>query len=173
VLLVMKEGDRLDEHSAPGPITLSVHEGRIRFSLGEPLRTRPLCKCPRLPTPWSMPHAEARRISTEAYSPKCRERAFSELRDDGVLGSSQHPATSKQQQKSLIWGMCCPSGLRRVVVSYITRTGHRREFPLLSSKPARSFSLPFTPKRVEEAFCELRLSGVLGSSKPLMHQAVS
>ena len=28
VLLVMKEGDRLDEHSAPGPITLSVHEGR-------------------------------------------------------------------------------------------------------------------------------------------------
>ena len=32
VLLVMKEGDRLDEHSAPGPITLSVHEGRIRFS---------------------------------------------------------------------------------------------------------------------------------------------
>jgi quercetin dioxygenase-like cupin family protein len=35
VLLVMKEGDRLDEHSAPGPITLSVHEGRIRFSAGE------------------------------------------------------------------------------------------------------------------------------------------
>jgi quercetin dioxygenase-like cupin family protein len=32
VLLVMKEGDRLDEHSAPGPVTLSVHEGRIRFS---------------------------------------------------------------------------------------------------------------------------------------------
>ncbi len=32
VLLVMKEGDRLAEHSAPGPITLSVHEGRIRFS---------------------------------------------------------------------------------------------------------------------------------------------
>jgi quercetin dioxygenase-like cupin family protein len=32
VLLVMKEGDRLDEHSAPGPITLSVYEGRIRFS---------------------------------------------------------------------------------------------------------------------------------------------
>jgi quercetin dioxygenase-like cupin family protein len=35
VLLVMKEGDRLDEHSAPGPITLSVHEGRIRFSVAE------------------------------------------------------------------------------------------------------------------------------------------
>jgi quercetin dioxygenase-like cupin family protein len=35
VLLVMKEGDRLDEHSAPGPITLSVHEGRIRFSTAE------------------------------------------------------------------------------------------------------------------------------------------
>jgi quercetin dioxygenase-like cupin family protein len=35
VLLVMKEGDRLDEHSAPGPITLSVHEGRIRFSTAD------------------------------------------------------------------------------------------------------------------------------------------
>ena len=35
VLLVMKEGDRLDEHSAPGPITLSVHEGRIRFLAGD------------------------------------------------------------------------------------------------------------------------------------------
>jgi quercetin dioxygenase-like cupin family protein len=35
VLLVMKEGDRLDEHSAPGPITLSVHEGRIRFSASD------------------------------------------------------------------------------------------------------------------------------------------
>jgi quercetin dioxygenase-like cupin family protein len=32
VLLVMKEGDRLDEHTAPGPITLSVHEGPIRLS---------------------------------------------------------------------------------------------------------------------------------------------
>jgi quercetin dioxygenase-like cupin family protein len=35
VLLVMKEGDRLDEHSAPGPITLSVHEGRVRFSTAD------------------------------------------------------------------------------------------------------------------------------------------
>ena len=31
VLLVMKEGDRLEEHSAPGPITLSVQEGWVRF----------------------------------------------------------------------------------------------------------------------------------------------
>jgi quercetin dioxygenase-like cupin family protein len=35
VLLVMKEGDRLDEHSAPGPMTLDVHEGRIRFSAAD------------------------------------------------------------------------------------------------------------------------------------------
>src|ERR671919_1355056 len=35
VLLVMKEGDRLDEHSAPGPVTLSEHEGRIRLSAGD------------------------------------------------------------------------------------------------------------------------------------------
>ena len=35
VLLVMKEGDRLEEHSAPGPITVSVHEGRIRFSAAD------------------------------------------------------------------------------------------------------------------------------------------
>jgi quercetin dioxygenase-like cupin family protein len=35
VLLVMKEGDRLDEHSAPGPMTLSVHEGRIKFSAAD------------------------------------------------------------------------------------------------------------------------------------------
>lgn len=31
VLLVMRAGDRLDEHSAPGPISLSVREGRVRF----------------------------------------------------------------------------------------------------------------------------------------------
>ena len=35
VLLVMKEGDRLDEHSAPGPMTLMVHEGRIKFSAAD------------------------------------------------------------------------------------------------------------------------------------------
>jgi len=35
VLLVMKGGDRLDEHSAPGPITVIVHEGRIRFSAAD------------------------------------------------------------------------------------------------------------------------------------------
>jgi hypothetical protein len=32
-----------------------------------------LCRCPPLLTPRSMPHDEARRISTEAYSPKCLE----------------------------------------------------------------------------------------------------
>ena len=32
VLLVMKAGDRLEEHSAPGPIALIVREGRIRFT---------------------------------------------------------------------------------------------------------------------------------------------
>jgi quercetin dioxygenase-like cupin family protein len=31
VLLVMRAGDRLDEHSAPGPISLSIREGRVRF----------------------------------------------------------------------------------------------------------------------------------------------
>src|SRR3712207_5504958 len=35
VLLVMKEGDRLDEHSASGPVTLMVREGRIRFSTAD------------------------------------------------------------------------------------------------------------------------------------------
>ena len=35
VLLVLKEGDRLDEHSASGPVTLSVHEGLIRFSAAD------------------------------------------------------------------------------------------------------------------------------------------
>ena len=32
VLLAMKAGDRLEEHSAPGPIAWSVREGRIRFT---------------------------------------------------------------------------------------------------------------------------------------------
>ena len=31
VLLAMKAGDRLEEHAAPGPLSLSVREGRIRF----------------------------------------------------------------------------------------------------------------------------------------------
>jgi quercetin dioxygenase-like cupin family protein len=35
VLLVMKAGDRLEEHSAPGPLSLSVREGRIRFVAAE------------------------------------------------------------------------------------------------------------------------------------------
>src|ERR671913_202807 len=30
-----QEGERLEEHSAPGPITLSVHDGRIRFSAAD------------------------------------------------------------------------------------------------------------------------------------------
>src|SRR4028119_1534124 len=34
VLLVMKAGDRLEEHAAPGPLSLSVREGRIRFEIG-------------------------------------------------------------------------------------------------------------------------------------------
>lgn len=33
VLLVMKAGDRLDEHAAPGPVSVGVREGSIRFSV--------------------------------------------------------------------------------------------------------------------------------------------
>lgn len=32
VLLVMGAGDRLEEHAAPGPISVTVREGRIRFA---------------------------------------------------------------------------------------------------------------------------------------------
>ncbi len=32
VLLVMKAGDSLEEHSAPGPFALMIREGRIRFT---------------------------------------------------------------------------------------------------------------------------------------------
>jgi quercetin dioxygenase-like cupin family protein len=32
VLLVMKARDRLEEHSAPGPLALMIREGRIRFT---------------------------------------------------------------------------------------------------------------------------------------------
>lgn len=35
VLLVMKGGDSLEEHSAPGPISVAVREGRIRFTTPE------------------------------------------------------------------------------------------------------------------------------------------
>ncbi len=35
VLLVMRAGDRLEEHSAPGPISLVVREGRVRFRAGD------------------------------------------------------------------------------------------------------------------------------------------
>ena len=35
VLMVMKGGDRLEEHAAPGPITLSIREGRVRFTTAE------------------------------------------------------------------------------------------------------------------------------------------
>src|SRR5215212_8727600 len=31
----MKAGDRLEEHTAPGPFSLSVREGRIRFEAAE------------------------------------------------------------------------------------------------------------------------------------------
>lgn len=35
VLLVMGAGDRLEEHAAPGPISLAVREGRIRFATAD------------------------------------------------------------------------------------------------------------------------------------------
>ncbi|HEV2744322.1 MAG TPA: hypothetical protein VGV91_14300 [Rubrobacter sp.] len=35
VLLVMKSGDRLEEHATPGPLSLSVREGCVRFVAGE------------------------------------------------------------------------------------------------------------------------------------------
>ena len=42
VLLAMKAGDRLEEHSAPGPIALMIREGRIRFvAEGETLEAGP------------------------------------------------------------------------------------------------------------------------------------
>ena len=42
VLLVMKAGDRLEEHAAPGPISLVVREGRIRFAAeGETVEAGP------------------------------------------------------------------------------------------------------------------------------------
>jgi quercetin dioxygenase-like cupin family protein len=42
VLLVMKAGDRLEEHAAPGPVSLSVREGSIRFEAsGETVEAEP------------------------------------------------------------------------------------------------------------------------------------
>ena len=35
VLLLMKGGDRLEEHAAPGPLSLSVREGHIRLMAAE------------------------------------------------------------------------------------------------------------------------------------------
>ena len=35
VLLVMKSWDGLEEHAAPGPISLVVREGRVRFTTAE------------------------------------------------------------------------------------------------------------------------------------------
>ena len=35
VLLVMRAGDRLEEHAAPGPISLVVREARVRFAAGD------------------------------------------------------------------------------------------------------------------------------------------
>jgi len=48
VLLVMKAGDRLDEHFAPGPISLSIREGRIRFTVMDEVveaGTEPMLTC--------------------------------------------------------------------------------------------------------------------------------
>ncbi|HEX2729305.1 MAG TPA: cupin domain-containing protein [Rubrobacteraceae bacterium] len=40
VLIAMRTGNRLEEHAAPGPISLYVHEGSIRFSAaGETVET--------------------------------------------------------------------------------------------------------------------------------------
>lgn len=42
VLLAMRAGDRLEEHSTPGPISLVVCEGRIRFTAeGEEIEAGP------------------------------------------------------------------------------------------------------------------------------------
>ena len=35
VLLVMRGGDRIPEHSATGPISVAVYEGRIRFTTAD------------------------------------------------------------------------------------------------------------------------------------------
>jgi hypothetical protein len=61
----------------------SSHQLLLSFSFPYGLwrsEARLLCMCPLLQTPRSMPHNEPWRISTEAYSPKCVELEFSEVR---------------------------------------------------------------------------------------------
>jgi quercetin dioxygenase-like cupin family protein len=42
VLLTMRSGDRVEEHLAPGPISLVIREGRIRFTAeGEAIEAGP------------------------------------------------------------------------------------------------------------------------------------
>ena len=42
VLLVMKAGDRLEEHATPGPVSLNVREGSLRFEAsGEVVEVAP------------------------------------------------------------------------------------------------------------------------------------
>lgn len=42
VLMAMRAGDRLEEHAAPGPISLTVREGRVRFAAsGETIEAGP------------------------------------------------------------------------------------------------------------------------------------
>jgi quercetin dioxygenase-like cupin family protein len=48
VLLVMRAGDRLDEHSASGPISLSARELRVRFTAADEVaeaRTETVLTC--------------------------------------------------------------------------------------------------------------------------------
>ena len=41
-MLAMRAGDRLDKHLAPGPISLVIREGRIRFTAeGEAIEAGP------------------------------------------------------------------------------------------------------------------------------------